>query len=332
MGRSLLPSDNHLTRQVLPLAVKNFDPARDYVPSSPYISPEKVERHSRVQTSVDTNKFAPEQHIYGGDVSEGGFRKFMQASAAHFCSETGPINFNAMSESPELVARELPRLRRLWNVDPATVAAETEMMTHQADRYCVTWCDHVKRNVGKMFGREFSPDDPEELVAAVNFFVGDLFKYAIESWRMQKFRRTGILWWSLLDMWPMGFNYSAVDSNFKKKYPFDVIRLYQQPVALMGEEPAGTEKPKLHIVNDTLANLKGTYRATAPDGVEILKGTFAVSANGREYITDLPLQQGEVCFLEWECGEFSGRNYYLNPGEPYDFPTCRRLAEKIRTL
>ena len=332
LARGLYPSYNRISREVLARAVRCFDPARDYVPSSPYIDDAEVKRHSQIQIQDDVNYFAPEQHIYcGGTLPEGGYREFFRSSVAHFSSEMGPIGTNAMSESPDILARELPRLKRLWKVDPAEIELENDMI-HQADRYCANWCKCVREVTGKMFNREFSPDNPEELVAAVNFYVGDLFKSAIESWRMQKFRRTGILWWSLLDMWPMAFNYSMTDSNFRKKYPFEVIRLSQQPVALMGEEPVGKAVPKLHVVNDTAYPQTGSYTVLAEDGKELFCGTFSVEANGREELVDLPLKGGEACFLEWACGGYSGKNYYLNPAEPYDFDRCRKLAEKIRVL
>ncbi|MBQ9774888.1 MAG: hypothetical protein IJW17_02495, partial [Lentisphaeria bacterium] len=333
LPRGIKPGDNKITREVLPLAISNFDPSRDFIPSSPYIADEAVIRHFALQGQNDVDCFAPEQHIYcGGKLPDGGFREFMRGSAAHFSSEIGPIGSNAMSETPEIYERELPRLLRLWNVDPETVPMENDFMTHQADRYCAVWCKSVQEVTGKMFNRQFTPEKPEELMKAINFYVGDLFKFAIESWRIQKFRRTGILWWSLLDMWPMAFNYSMVDSGFRRKYPFEVIRLSQQPVALLGEEPLCNQFPKLHVVNDTAYEQKGSYKVLAEDGRELFNGTFCVEANGRKKLTELPLAGGEACFLEWECREYSGRNYFLNPAEPYDFDRCCALAEKIRKL
>ena len=183
-----------------------------------------------------------------------------------------------------------------------------------------------------MFSRDFSPENPEELCKAVNFYVADLFKYAIESWRIQKFRRTGILWWSLLDMWPMAFNYSMVDSNFVKKFPFESIRLSQQPFALIGEEPQFSTVPKLYAVNDTASTVKGTYKVTDFDGGEIACGEFEVEPNGKEIIGRLPIAHKEACFIEWECGKFSGKNYFINYSEPYDFDYCTALMDKIRKL
>ena len=329
-GRTIKTSDCRVTREVFPRAIKEFDPWRDYVPSSPYVSDLGVDR-SKTQYN-NTSTYAPEQHIYCGQLPPGGFREFMRKSVAHFSSEIGPIGTNAMSESSEIVALELPRLKRLWNIDPASLPIPNDMI-HQTDRYCANWCKSVKEVTSKMFGRDFSPENIEDLTVAVNFYVADLFKFAIESWRVQKFRRTGILWWSLLDMWTMGFNYSMVDSKFRKKLPFETIRLSQQAVALMGEDPKNDgDLPKLHVVNDTAYKQKGEYIITDNNGEKIMAGEFEVESNGRVELGTLPIAKKEVCFIEWTCGEYSGRNYYLNYDEPYDFEYCKNLADKIRKL
>ncbi len=330
--RHIRPSHNRLSRGVLPEAVLNFDPARDFLPSSPYIADSMTGRDGWCfPQQDDILAFAPEQHVYtaGPDLPPGGFREFFRRSAAHFSSETGPIGVCAMSESPEIVERELPRLRRFWNVAPEDVPLEGEMI-HQSDHYCAVWCRTARKVTEKMFGRSFSPDHPEELIAALNFYVADLFKFVVESWRVQKFRRTGVVWWSLLDMWPMAFNYSVVDSLFRKKLPFDFLRLAQQPLALMGRDPAEDGVPHLYAVNDTLRSAEGRFRVATAAGETLREDAFRVAANGVAELGELPLKRGEVCFLAWESETGTGRNFYLAPGEPYDFDFCRSWAETVR--
>ena len=46
----------------------------------------------------------------------------------------------------------------------------------------------------------------------------------------------------------------------------------------------------------------------------------------------LPIEKKEACFIEWNCGEYSGKNYYLNYNESYDFEYCKKLTDKIRKL
>lgn len=326
--RNLRPSHNRVSREVLLLAVRNFDPARDYLPSSPYIADSVADL--RGAPSDPMMDYAPEQHVYPGPLTPGGFREFFAQSAAHFISETGPLRVNAMSESPEIVARELPRLRRLWNTAPESIPLENDLI-HQTDRYCAVWTREARLVLNRMFGREFSPENPDELVAAVNFYVADLFKFAVESYRMQKFRRTGIVWWSLLDMWPMAFNYSVIDSNFRKKLPFDFLRLAQQPLALMAKDPdSPTQTPQLYAVNDTLSPHSGTWSVETEDGTVTQNGEFQVAPNSVQSIAPLQQPPGEIRFLHWKCSPLSGRNFHLRFSEPYSFDRCRLWSELIR--
>ena len=149
-----------------------------------------------------------------------------------------------------------------------------------------------------MFGRDFSPEDPDELVAAVNFYVADLFKFAVEWWRVLKYRHTGLLWWSLMDMWPMAFNYSVVDVNGRPKLPYDYLRLSQQPFALMGHDAETEgENATLYAVNDWMTTVSGRYTVTREDGSIMGQGELSVPANGKMLIGELELAVGEFCFF-----------------------------------
>ncbi|MCQ2386775.1 MAG: glycoside hydrolase family 2, partial [Clostridia bacterium] len=80
----LMPSANSLTRQVLKEVVARNDPGRAYLPGSPYISDEALEKGRR---SGRFDAFLPENHIWGA-------RDYFKASfyrdnTAHFISETG---------------------------------------------------------------------------------------------------------------------------------------------------------------------------------------------------------------------------------------------------
>ena len=330
-GRAVPSSSNEISRVVLRDAVRNSDPWRCYLQTSPLYSDQAVNRFK--QRSIwNYYLFAPEQHMYSGyDLPEGGFRQYVKESMAYFSSEIAPCGISAMSETPEFVERELHRIKRLWNVDPATVECSGDS-THQTDYFTVNWCASSKFRTRLMFGREFTPENPDELCKAINFYVADAHKAGVEIFRLQRFRRTGMLWWSLLDMWPMAYNYSVVDSNFRKKFPFEALRLAQQPLLLTAKDPEQNEMPELYAINDTAFEQKGSWKAVDSDGKEICSGTFQAEPNGMAKIGSLPLAVKQYCILQWDCGKFSGKNYYINPGEPYDFETCCKLMERVRDL
>ena len=74
-----LPSENRITREILPRAVAAFDPARDYLPSSPYITD--------AAKIFDKHYEIPEQHLWG---PRDNFKSnFYKDNKAIFASEIG---------------------------------------------------------------------------------------------------------------------------------------------------------------------------------------------------------------------------------------------------
>lgn len=330
---NLYPSSNKATRELLPSVVINNDPTHDFLPSSPYIADELLTpmRNGVRLATDDTLPNAPEQHIYCSNPAKfGGFKKHFKLSAAHLSSECGPLFINGMSESEDIVKNELSRIIKFWNIDPADTTRENDMV-HQCDSYCAAWCKMVKYVLSNMFKREFSPENYQELIAGVNFFNADFFKFMIESWRVQKFRRTGILWWSLCDMWPMAFNYSVVDSNLKPKLSFDFIRISQQPFALMCDE-AKEDEVLLHAVNDTGENVAGSYVVKDDNGKVLAEGNFDIEVNDRQVLTQIELPKGEIAYINWFIDGKEYKNFYIRETETYDFAKCVKWSEKVRNF
>ena len=72
------PADNVLTRQVLPSVLRQEDPFRPYLPSSPYLSPEVLARGTASM---------PEAHLWG---ARDNYRsEYYQNTSSHFVSEIG---------------------------------------------------------------------------------------------------------------------------------------------------------------------------------------------------------------------------------------------------
>ena len=104
---------------------------------------------------------------------------------------------------------------------------------HQLDDYFVSWRQEGKELVEQIFGRDFTVEQWDDYALAINYVCACLFKDVIEYCRAHKWQKTGVLWWSLIDMWPQGFNYSVVDYDFHKKPPYYWIRQSQQDFCLM---------------------------------------------------------------------------------------------------
>ena len=61
------------------------------------------------------------------------------------------------------------------------------------------------------------------------------YKFFIERFRGEKWRRTGIIWWNLVDGWPQ-ISDAIVDYYYCKKLAYHFIKRSQEPVCLMISE------------------------------------------------------------------------------------------------
>ena len=84
-----------------------------------------------------------------------------------------------------------------------------------------------------MFGHV--PEKLEDMAFLSQFIQAEAFKYFIESARARAFRRTGIIWWNMLDGWPQ-ISDAVVDYYFTKKLAYHYIRRVQRPICLMMDE------------------------------------------------------------------------------------------------
>ncbi len=327
----LLPSHNEITRKVLRDAVLSHDPYRPYVPSSPYVNDEIVV--SRRLPGARPSAFSPESHLYPGNE---GFRAAYRSSPAHFLGETGPFFINAMSQTPEIVARELPRARRLWDVPMA--GRPYTLDRHQTDGHFLTWKDAARKRLRHFFGREFSIEPWEELATGINIICADMFKFAIEHSRCRRWRKTGVLWWSLMDMWPMMFNYSVVDYQSRTKNPpYAWIRQSQQPFCLMVHDVEGNGRHCLFAANDTRESLAGRYRilAVGAEGQEreLVSDEFAVEANRTEALREVSAPDAPALWiLEWQAEDRLYHNHFVWGEPPFPFEVYREWCARLESL
>lgn len=329
--RYLLPSHNEVTRKVLKDAVLSHDPYRSYVKSSPFVS----DAIAKVRWEASDERFnlaMPEKHLYPRNEN---FRAEFRACRSRFIGETGPFFINAMSENRDLVEREMKRARRLWDV--LIDAKDYSLERHQRDEYFVTWKDACRKRLLHFFGKEFSLDTWQDFAIGVNIICGDIFKFAIEYSRSCKWKKTGILWWSLLDMWPMMFNYSVVDYTFRKKMPYYWIRQSQQPFCLMVVEQEENGNPALFAANDTLQDWKGTYSILGINAgdkkKEIASGEFNIAPNQNERLQTLIHSYSQMLWIiEWQINNCKFFNHFVSGEPPFDFDTWKSWSATLHEL
>ena len=72
----------------------------------------------------------------------------------------------------------------------------------------------------------------EQLAMLSQISQAEAKKFFIEQTRLKKWRRTGIIWWNMLDCWPQ-ISDAVVDYYFHKKLAFYYIGRVQQPVCMV---------------------------------------------------------------------------------------------------
>ncbi len=289
---TIMPSDNVISRKVLREAVLHFDPYRAYVASSPYVS----DRAYKDWWNKDKKYAAIEAHLYPSAETAG---KAIRELNSIFLGETGPILVNAIAPNERLYEREKARAERLWST-PANGGNQS----HQSDIYFTVWRQAGKRLCQARFGRDFTFAEWKDYTVAINLACSEIFKDIIEYCRVMP-NKTGVIWWSMCDMWPMMFNYSVMDCDFKPKMPYHFIKQSQLPFALMAvREKVGGELG-LYASNDTLDSKSAKYTVTAYDkngNAEVIdKGEITQGKNSTSFIKSLgQMSEPKLLIIEWE--------------------------------
>lgn len=307
----LKPSYQRISREVLADVVLRHDPFRAYVESSPLVT-DAV--HERREGYVSTEK-----HFYSKPPV---FSKELRECKSLFFGETGPIGTNSLTRNGEAVQREMRRARRLWD-SPRLGGADQ----HQTDEYFVNCRLVGKDSVINFYGRDFALEELGEYTLALNLVCAECYKDVIEYCRALYPKKTGVLWWSLYDMWPMMFNYSVMDWQGNRKLPYYWIKQSQQDVVLMAVREQINAAPVLYAVNATRQKAAISYTVTAYNAKgeekEIACGNAVSAANASTSLrTMVDPASPELWVIRWECDGQKYANHFLT-GKA-DLDTCRR--------
>ncbi|MBQ4575084.1 MAG: hypothetical protein IJA85_07755 [Clostridia bacterium] len=309
------PNKNVLTRRVLPEAVERHDPYREYLPSSPYIDQTAYDSSSGSQDAL------PEQHCWGPrDYYKSAYYK---DNFAHFASEMGYHGCNSPRSIKKFISPDSLwpwQDNREWLVHAAT--PDGSMKSPYAYRIRL-----MSNQVRDLFGEE--PDNLEDYAAASQIVQAEAFKFFIERFRYAKWRRSGIIWWNLIDGWPQ-FSDAVVDYYGDRKLAYSYIKRAQTDVCMMCAEPSDGMLP-LHAVNDRLTDEDISYTVTDLVSGECLReGNLCIPANSAIKVADLggvADKQGMI-LMEWNWRGETYRNHFLTGARPYALEFYRELMEK----
>ncbi len=310
------PGTNRLTREVLRQVVVRCDPRRAYLPSSPWLSPDVIE--------TGDEERCVEQHLWGPrDYFKS---RFYTESKPHFIGEIGYHG----SPSVASIERFIEPGHR-W-----PPLGDEQWILHAADpigadgpyAYRVAL---MLKQIRELFGIE--PRDLAEFVLASQISQAEAKKFFIEMVRLGKWRRTGLLWWNVIDCWPQ-FSDAVVDYYFARKLAYPYIRRVQRPVCVMVGEPHDWHCDVV-VGNDSRRDAEGTYCVTdADDGRVLLSGEFTAPANANRPLGHVEVSHGEHrCFLiEWDLGGQRSGNHYVLGKPPLSLERYEGWLDRIASL
>lgn len=311
------PNGNRLTRKIIPEVLSRLDPFREYLPSSPYVSERAF--------AVGDESLLPENHLWG---PRDYFKSdFYTKAPSHFASETGYHG----CPSPESLKRFISD-EKLWpwqNNDEWQMHATCMEL---GDGVPYAFRNALMANQIKvLFG--FEPDNLEDFALASQLSEAEADKFFIERFRWGKWRRTGLIWWNLVDGWPQ-ISDAVVDYYYVKKAAYSFIKRSQAPVCLMFKEP---ENGKLSLAgaNEFLYEKEFSYTVTdVTDDKMICSGTATLTANGLDILEEIPFEEDKNHFyyIEWTVDNKTHKNHYMSGKVPYDYKTYLECLKKCDLL
>ncbi len=318
------PNTDVISREVLPLAVREWDPKTPYLPSSPFISEEVFKIHNRI-----SQELSPEMHLWGPR----GYYKapFYTQNNARFVSEIGYHG-----------CPNLESLKKMMTAENVYPWEKGESLIWNEDWQCKATCSHPNTEVNKKRNflmvnqiREVFGDCPMELedfVTASQIVQAEAKKYFIEFWRMNKGERNGILWWNLRDGWPIVSD-AIVDYYGGKKLAYGYIKKVQTDVCVMiGDIRQGDNEHPVVLVNDT--RLKKQVKIDIRDkdsGKTLLSRTVDINANGKIKVGELPkAEKNELWLIEYTVDGKTLNNHYLAYSAPMKYNTYKNWLSSLR--
>lgn len=274
--------------ELLPDAVRKFDPGRDYWPSSAHTP-------GKARFSEPCNPDSGDAHLW--DVWHG--RKpfeWYRTCTHRFNSEFG---FQSFPEPKTVNAYTLPEDRNVT----------TRIMEH-----------HQRSGIGNSTIMSYLldwfrlPTRFDETLRLSQILQGMAIKYACEHWRRNMPRGMGTLYWQLNDNWPVA-SWSSIDHFGRWKALHYMAAKFFAPVLVSAVEDTASGKVEIWVTNDRLKNVGGTIAWTAATvaGRVLAKGILRVTAKAQKSarvnvldVASLLKKHGRENLLVWLDGNFKG--------------------------
>lgn len=316
------PTENRLTRDVLPNVIRRLDPYRPYLPSSPYITKELLRISPNYE---DIQSLLPEAHLWG---PRDYFKSAFYTNATpYFVSETGYHGCNNLSSMKTFLDES-----HLWpwqnNLQWVLHGTDVKGLDGEYAYRIQLIADQTHA----LFG--FTSKCLEDFILASQISQAEACKFFIEHTRIQNPRRTGVIWWNMIDGWPQ-FSDAVVSYDFSKKLAYYYIRRAQETVCLMMSDP---EDWHIHLYagNDSLNDASvEEIKVWDGDTDEMLyAGNAIAKANVSSKIASIRVSYGDqrLLLMTWKINGITFGNHYVLGTPPLPWTRYTAWLKKISSL
>lgn len=302
------PNDDRNSRRTIPNVLFEYDVTRDYLPSSPYWSPDVVNGKAK----------PAEEHLWGvrGYYKVDGYTN----APCYFASEMGYHGCPNVESLKRMMTSDcvFPWLNPSAPWDKLEWNREWQLKaTNPYDtpgHYIYPKRNALMTNQCRlMFGDV--PRKLEDFVIASQVVQSEALKTFIELFRSRKFTRmNGLIWWNVRDGWPI-ISDAVVDYYGGKKRAYYTIKNVQQDQLV-----CVTDDGNVHAVNDTLKPVTGRVKITDREsGKVLLEKEYEVAANGVCVIGRVAWQGQGMLDIAYEQGGTKLSNWFLYGEIPFNF-------------
>ena len=307
------PENDRISREVVPRVLWQEDPVRSYLPCSPYLDP---------ATCAQGQELAVEQHLWGERRGFDG--PYYTSSPAQFASEIGYHG----CPSPDSVDRFIEAAHRFpcegdeqWILHGSSPEVCGGPFTYRISLMCA--------QVRDLTGEQ--PDDLERFALYSQISQAEALKRFVEAFRTAMPRKSGIIWWNLIDGCPQ-ISDAVVDHYFVKKLAYRYLRTAQQPVLLAVRRTA--EGFALFGVNDTDDEVPISYAVDDAGSLAALcGGRCRLPVRGLVRVCLLPQTSAAMVRIRWtRPGAPAGSNHAYIGQYPLDIRRYVREADGLGLL
>lgn len=321
LGRD--PNQERISRQTIPRVLYEFDVMHDYLPSSPYLSPDVIAGIAEPS----------EQHLWGARL----YYKVANYTNAPcwFASEMGYHGCPGRKSLEKMMTAECvypwknrqvqDDMKLDWN-DEWRFKASNPWAEHDlADETLWKRNDLMLKQVKIMFGSV--PRELDDFIDASQIVQAEAMKTFVELFRSKKFmKKNGLIWWNVRDGWPQ-ISDAIVDYYGEKKRAYYAIRnsQYNQLVCV-------TDDGNVTAVNDTREDVRGNACVRDCETKRILLNeSYVVPRNSRIVIGQVLMMGQGVLDLSYRQGGEMHRNWFLYGDPPFDYSKVKRWLEDFKT-